>query len=80
MVREDFTVEMLHLNKNWKEMSQVAPRRRVFQAEGQPSAKSPSWDHAGMYKEQQGGPCAGIRVSKQKRGIENEVRGCVQFL
>lgn len=22
MVREDFTVEMLHLNKNWKEMSE----------------------------------------------------------
>lgn len=49
----------------------------MFQADGQQVQSPQVGTMPGMCKEQEGGPCAGIRVSKQKRGTENKTGGAV---
>lgn len=73
MVKEDFTVEMLHLNKNWKEMSESGgTQKKNVPGRWAASAKSPSWDHAWHVQRAAGRPMCLRDQSKQAKERHRE--------
>lgn len=80
MVREDFTVEMPHLNKHWKEMSESGSTKKSVPSRRPASAKSLSWDHTWHVEGVAGRPMCWHQSKQAKERQRNEVRGGLQFI